>query len=127
MSLSWFIGSSSPAFFSGLNPKAPAHILHRVSVLEIIAEDTLGRPLLERDHALMDALRSLDANAAKSPSVSEDEKQRIASIVELCFEYDRTDDHEERRNILRTLHEIVRNEPLELPTQTIEEWEKELG
>ncbi len=64
--------------------------------------------------------------ATRRPKISPDEKARIASIVELCFEYDRESDPDEKMNILRTLDEISANEPLELPTQDIQEWETQL-
>jgi len=50
------------------------------------------------------------------------EKVRIASIVDLCFEYERESDPDEKENILRTLEEISVNKPLELPKESVEEW-----
>ena len=47
--------------------------------------------------------------------------------MELCFAYERETDREEKANILRTLEEISANEPLELATATVEEWEQELN
>ncbi|PZR80007.1 MAG: hypothetical protein DLM52_00230, partial [Chthoniobacterales bacterium] len=56
-----------------------------------------------------------------------EEKQRIAAIVELSFEYKRESDPQERKNILRTLDEIAANKPIELPTQTVDQWDDELA
>ena len=58
--------------------------------------------------------------------MSDDERKRIESIVELCFEYDRETDPDEKANLLRTLEEITANTPLELPTATVEEWDEQL-
>jgi len=58
--------------------------------------------------------------------ISDDEKARIAAIVDLCFEYDRESDPDERSNILRTLDEISANNPVELPTQSVDDWETNL-
>jgi hypothetical protein len=52
--------------------------------------------------------------------------ERISAIMELCSEYQREKDPEERENILRTLDEIVRNEPIEMPSQTLDQWDDEL-
>jgi hypothetical protein len=59
----------------------------------------------------------------KSPG----EHERISAIVELCSEYQREKDPEEGENILRTLDEIVRNEPIELPSQTLDQWDEQLA
>jgi hypothetical protein len=59
----------------------------------------------------------------KSPG----EHECISAIVELCSEYQREKDPEERENILRTLDEIVRNEPIELPSQTLDQWDEQLA
>lgn len=58
--------------------------------------------------------------------MSADERSRIESIVELCFEYDRETDADEKANILRTLEEITANASLELPTHTVEQWHEQL-
>lgn len=97
-------------------------IVREMTVLEIIAEQRLGIKNLAGRPRLRAALRRIDDSARRKAS-SEDEKARIASIVELCFAYEREADSEEKENILRTLEEISGNEPLELPTGTIEEWE----
>jgi DNA-binding XRE family transcriptional regulator len=96
-----------------------------MSVLEIIAEQRLGAKNLAGHSRLRAALQQIDDLARRKDS-SEDEKARIASIVELCFAYERESDSDEKANILRTLEEISGNEPLELPTETIKEWEGQL-
>ena len=96
-----------------------------MTVLEIIAEQRLGRKKLAGHPELQAALRRIDASAREEGSGA-DEKARIASIVELCFAYERETDVEERANILRTLEEISENKSLELPTETLEEWEEKL-
>lgn len=97
-----------------------------MSVLEIIAEQRLGKKNLARHRGLRAALQRLDELARRNHS-SEDEKARIASIVELCFAYERETNTEERTNILRTLEEISENELLEPATETVEEWEGQLA
>lgn len=96
-----------------------------MGVLEIIAEQHLGVTALKSHPALRAALEQAE-KATRRPEISADEKARIASIVELCFEYERETDPSEKANIIRTLEEISANTPLELPTKTIEEWEKDL-
>lgn len=100
-----------------------------MEILEIVAESSLGKAVLERHAELKSGLRALEKKTegrAKSQTTAEG-KQRIADIVELCFEYKRESDPEERENILRTLDEIVKNEPVELPTQSIEQWDDQLA
>src|SRR5664280_532688 len=97
-----------------------------MTVLEIIAEQRLGMKNLAGHPRLRAALQRIDDLARRKDS-SEDEKARIASIVELCFAYEREADAEEKANILRTLEEISGNEPLELPSETVEEWEDKLS
>lgn len=92
-----------------------------MNVLEIIAEKHLGVHALRKHPLLRKALMRIAGNAAK-----ESEKQRIASIVELCFEYEREADPEEKENILRTLEEISASAPIELPTESVEQWEERL-
>jgi DNA-binding XRE family transcriptional regulator len=76
---------------------------------------------------LHQALNDLDQSATRANGgVEGTEKDRIASIAELCFEYGRELDPEEKQNIIRTLEEIVANEPIELPRETIEEWDQNL-
>ena len=96
-----------------------------MGILEIIAEERLGKSVLAHHSELKSCLRKIErATEARSPSQTSDEdKQRIAAIVELCFEYDREKDLEERKNILRTLNEIATNDPVELPAETIEQWD----
>lgn len=96
-----------------------------MSVLEIIAEQRLGAKKLDEHPALRAAFEQAD-RAARDTQLSDDEKARINSLVELCFEYERETDPDEKANILRTLEEISANEPLELPTQSIDEWDEEL-
>lgn len=92
-----------------------------MTVLENIAEKHLGVSALKKHpHLRVALMRSGDS------VVPEAEKERIASIIELCFEYDRESDPEERKNILRTLEEIFANEPLQIPTETVEDWERQL-
>lgn len=92
-----------------------------MSVLEIIAEKHLGSLILKKHPRLRAALIRIEGSSAKGA-----EKERIASIVELCFEYEREADPEEKKNILRTLEEISANKPLELPSERIEDWERRL-
>lgn len=96
-----------------------------MGVLEIIAEQRLGLTALKSHPKLRRAFEKVE-EATRRPKISADEKARIAAIVELCFEYDRESDPEEKANILLTLDEISANEPLELPSQSIREWEAEL-
>lgn len=92
-----------------------------MNVLKIIAEKHLGAAALKKYPRLCAALTRIESSAAQ-----EAQKERIASIVELCFEYDRESDPLEKENILRTLEEISANDPLELPQETVEEWEQKL-
>jgi len=92
-----------------------------MSVLEIVAEKHLGAAVLKKHPQLGAALRRLGLDAER-----ESERERVASIVELCFEFDRESDPEEKANILRTLEEISANEPLELATESLEEWDTRL-
>jgi hypothetical protein len=98
-----------------------------MGVLEILAEKQLGVRALRSHAHLRQGLNRLDrSRVGKNGGIEEAEKCRIASIAELFFEYGRESDPAERRNILRTLEEIVANKPLELPRETVEEWEKNL-
>src|ERR1051326_3018960 len=92
-----------------------------MSVLEIVAEKHLGMNTLKKHPQLRAALRRIEGAATQAA-----EKERIASIVELCFEFDRETDAEKKANILRTIEEISANEPLELPAESIEEWDERL-
>lgn len=100
-----------------------------MQILEIVAEASLGEAVLAKHSELKSGLRALDrkAETRSKSQTSTEEKQRIADIVELCFEYKRENDPEERDNILRTLDEIVKNEPIQLPRQTIEQWDDQLA
>lgn len=89
-----------------------------MSVLEIVAGKHLGERTLRSHPRLRAALRRIEGSAA-----AEAERERIASIVDLCFEFDRETDPDEKENILRTLEEISSNQPLELPEESLEEWE----
>lgn len=99
-----------------------------MGILEVVAEKELGKAVLSKRPNFKAALARLEksATAPNRSKLSDDEKQRIASIVELCFEYERESDEDERKNILRTLDEMVKNEPLEMPTQDMDGWEKSL-
>ena len=104
-----------------------ARIMPGMGVLQIIAEHHLGADTLKRHSDLRQSLTRIDAVFSRKDAVTADaEKERIASIVNLCFEYDRESDAEEERDILRTLEEISSNEPLEMPVQSIDDWEKDL-
>jgi len=96
-----------------------------MGVLEIIAEQRLGLTALKSHPKLRLAFEKAE-KATHHPKISDDEKARIAAIIDLCFEYDRETDSEEKANILRTLEEISANEPLEMPTQSLKDWEVEL-
>jgi DNA-binding XRE family transcriptional regulator len=100
-----------------------------MEVLELVAERSLGKLVLSRHSGLKSGLRKIDRRTGTRPAskTSAEEKERIAAIIELCFEYKRESDAEERNNILRTLDEIVKNEPIELPTQTLEQWDDHLA
>ncbi len=100
-----------------------------MEILELVAEKALGKSVLARHSELKSGLRKIDKNTGTraTSQTSADEKQRIAGIIELCFEYKRETDPEERKNILRTLDEIVRNEAIELPIETIEDWDDKLA
>jgi DNA-binding XRE family transcriptional regulator len=96
-----------------------------MGVLEIIAEKHLGEAVLKRNPSIKRCISRLDVAAQHASS--QDERERIASIVELCFEYERETDTGERENILRTLEEIVANADIRIPTETIEDFETELA
>src|SRR5205809_2874961 len=100
-----------------------------MEILEIVAERALGKAVLARHSDLKSGLRKIDKSTGTraASQTSSEEKQRIAAIIELCFEYRRETDPEERKNILRTLVEIVRNEPIELPNQSREQWDDQLA
>src|ERR1700733_1873653 len=97
-----------------------------MTVLEIIAEQSLGVKKLAGHPRLRADLQRMDALARQNAS-DEGEKARINSIVELCFAYERETDVDEKANILRTLEEISRNELLELPHESLEKWEEKLS
>ena len=99
-----------------------------MEVLELV-ETSLGKKVLARHSKLRSALQKVTKRsmARKTVRTAAEEKQRIAAIVELSFEYKRETDPQERKNILRTLDEIAANKPIELPTQTIEQWDDELA
>ncbi|HEY5704380.1 MAG TPA: hypothetical protein VIS96_02280, partial [Terrimicrobiaceae bacterium] len=96
-----------------------------MGVLEFIAEERLGADALRAHPEIRLALEKAE-QTFRRPKVTKDEKVRISSLVELCFEYHRESDPDERENILRTLLEISTNEPLAMPTQTLEEWDTDL-
>jgi DNA-binding XRE family transcriptional regulator len=100
-----------------------------MEVLELVVENSIGKDVLARHSKLKSALRKVDQRGSTRTDArsTEEEKQRITAIIELCFEYRRENDAEERQNILRTLDEIAANESIELPSQNIEQWDDELA
>lgn len=100
-----------------------------MEVLELVVEKSIGKDVLSCHSKLKSALRKVDqrARARTGARATEEEKQRIAAIIELCFEYRRENDPEERHNILRTLDEVAANQPIELPSQNIEQWDDKLA
>jgi DNA-binding XRE family transcriptional regulator len=96
-----------------------------MGVLEIIAERRLGAKQLASRPKLRASIARAD-HTARNATMTDDERARIESIVELCFEYDRENDPDEKANILRTLEEISANAPLEAPAATVGEWEEKL-
>ena len=97
-----------------------------MTVLEIIAEQSIGKKTLADHPQLRSALQRID-NSTHGGNPGEDEKARIASLVELCSAYERETDADEKGNILRTLEEVSENDPLEPLTETIEDWEEQLA
>jgi len=100
--------------------------LEHMTVLEIIAERALGTKTMADNPVLRNAFRRIDS-LARGGNPSEDERARIASLVELCSAYESESDDGERANILRTLEELSEEQPLELSTETIEQWEDRLA
>lgn len=100
-----------------------------MGILEIIAEERLGKSVLASHSDLKSRLRKLKKAAdARSGSItSDEEKRRISAIVELCFEHGREKDPEEQKNILRTLNEIVEDSPIETSSETMEQWDARLA
>ncbi len=92
-----------------------------MNVLELVAEKHLGTKTLRSHPKLRAALKQVDTQGD-----AQMERERVSSIIELCFEFYREPDPEEKENILRTLEEISSNLPIELPTQTVAEWERDL-
>ena len=98
-----------------------------MGVLEILAERSLGAKAFKRHATLRPGLSRLERKVSQSTEEADDfEKERIVSIVQLLNEYVTEKDSEERENIVRSLKEIVLNEPLELPSQSLEDWETNL-
>jgi ribosome-binding protein aMBF1 (putative translation factor) len=97
-----------------------------MSVLEIVASKQLGSRALSDRPRLRSALSRLE-HRAQHGAIPEGEKERITSIVELCFEYERTESIDEKRRILDAIEEIARNEPILAPTETVDDWEQSLG
>jgi len=100
------------------------HIYH-VNVLEIIAEQHLGKENLAAHPQLQQALRRIE-QSVQAGNPNEEEKARIASLLELCLAYTHESDRTEKENIIRTLEEISENAPLDLPTETLDDWEERL-
>jgi DNA-binding XRE family transcriptional regulator len=95
-------------------------------VLEIIAEGRIGVAEMESRPALRASFARVERTVRSAKSGPED-RERVQAIVELCFEYERETDPDEKANILRTLEEISANVPLELPSATLDEWEKSIA
>ena len=95
-----------------------------MGLLEIIATKHLGETVMKKNAGLRRSLDRLDD--ATTRVSSQIERERIAAIVELCFEYERENGAGERENILRTLAEIVANAGIEIPSETIEEFDSRL-
>jgi hypothetical protein len=97
-----------------------------MSVLEFAAEEKVGLTVLMRYPEIARGLRQveLQLSAASHDSLPEHERIRLRHILDLCFEYDREGDETERENIASTLLELTRNDTMELPTQSLIEWEK---
>lgn len=95
-----------------------------MGVVQIIAQKHLGT-VLKRRRALERSLIRRDRSGGRS--LSRDEAERLAAIIELCVEYGRESDPSEKQNILRTLEEIASDRGLEVPNQTIEEFESRLA
>jgi DNA-binding XRE family transcriptional regulator len=100
-----------------------------MEVLELVVEKSIGKEVLARHSKLKSALRKVDKRGSTRTGArsTEEERQRVTAIIELCFEYRREIDPEERQNILRTLDEIAANQPIELPSQNVEQWDEELA
>lgn len=96
-----------------------------MGILEIIAERQLGSAAFSKYPSLRTSLWNTE-RAIQEINLSDNEKARIASLVDLCFEYERETDLEEKEIILRTLAEISANQPLEMPNQNLDEWESDL-
>ena len=93
-----------------------------MEILEIV-----GESIAANDAELGRALRRVEetVKAQKAKDTSADEKQRIRDIIALCFEYDREEDKDERRNIEETLRELIINAAMALPTKTLSQWDEE--
>ena len=97
-----------------------------MSALQIIAEQRLGKKALTSHPRLYQALRQIE-RSVQTGKPSETERARIASLVELCVAYAAESDSDEKENIIRAMEEISENAPLELPTETVEDWEARLN
>lgn len=100
-----------------------------MGALAIIAEERLGRSTFAKRRKLRNRLEKIDAVATRRTGASRTQEyaKRVAAIDELLFEYARESGADERKNILRTLEEIVEDQPVALPTQSIEEWSEQLS
>ena len=100
-----------------------------MGILEIIAVERLGESILNHHSGLKTHIRQIEksAEALSAAQTSQEDRQCIAAIVELCFAYDREKTSAERENILRTLKEIAKNETVEVPTETLEQWDDRLA
>jgi DNA-binding XRE family transcriptional regulator len=100
-----------------------------MGALAMIAEERLGKSTLAKRRKLRNRLEKIDAAATGRAGSrrTQEYTKHVAAIDELLFEYARETDPDERKNILRTLEEIVEDEPVALPTQTIEEWGEQVS
>lgn len=100
-----------------------------MGALAIIAGERLGKATLAKRRKLRNRLETIDTAATHRTGVGRTQEYatHVAEIDELLFEYARESDPDERKNILRTLEEIVEDEPVALPTQSIEEWSDRLS
>ena len=91
-----------------------------MNVLEIVAENIWENAPCEstRIRAALRRRRGLSGSRCGA--------RANCLIVDLCFEFDRETEPNEKENILRTLEEISADRPVELSTESIEEWEGRL-
>lgn len=97
-----------------------------MSVLEFAAEEKVGLTVLIRYPEIAKGLREMESqlSGASNESLPEHERKRMKHILDLCFEYDREGNDAERKNIADTLLELIQNEDLELPNQSLSDWKR---